>query len=126
MIKKITQKDLDDAIKYFNKNSNYKITRKELSFEGFELKEPIELIDKKYPLNQDKGWLSKSYKKDEWIKTIEDVEVRRFSHIISEFFKGSLTSVIQINEILCDGFGRCIFFHAIGKKVCTSVFSITA
>ena len=75
MIKKITQKDLDDAIKYFNKNSNYKITRKELSFEGFELKEPIELIDKKYPLNQDKGWLSKSYKKVEWIKTIEDVEV---------------------------------------------------
>ena len=74
------------------------------------------------PLNQEKGWLSASFEKDEWIRELKKAEVRDLKGIVTKYFNGTLAPAILINDKLCDGFGRCIFYHAIGKDILVAKF----
>ena len=66
---------------------------------------------------EEKGWLDALYSSGEWIEQMELQEQRSFENIIINYFNGQSTTIIMIEDILCDGLGRIIFFHAIGKNI---------
>ena len=119
MRSEVNPKDLDDAIRYYTRFQKLPLEKSNLVLHCIEPEDPKELLKDIYPLNQERGWLAASYEKEEWIKGLENVEIRRFKRIINNFLDGNLMPVIQINGKLCDGFGRCIFYHAIGKNILT-------
>jgi len=118
----VNPKDLDDAIRYFTRNYKHTIDKSSFFLYSFKFQDPKEMLHNIYPLNQKSGWLVETYKKDQWLHELEVVEVRQFKQIIKRYFEGKLTTVIQINDKLCDGFGRCIFYHAIGENILTAKF----
>lgn len=124
MSDQVDVRDLKKAIGYYNRSAKNKIDEACLKLVGIQLKNPKELLSEaipEYELLREQGWLSR-YEEGEWVSEIERIEVRDFKRILNLYFEGNLGPAIQINEKLCDGFGRCIFFYAIGKKIPVAAF----
>ncbi|MFX0135271.1 MAG: hypothetical protein ACFFDN_16625 [Candidatus Hodarchaeota archaeon] len=122
MKKEVNPNDLDDAIKYYSKTYKQEIDKKDLFLQSIEFESPKELLKDIYVPEVREGELDVSYGREKIIEKLNEIEIRRFKRIINNFFDGKLTPAIQINGKLCDGFGRCILYHALGKKILVAKF----
>ncbi len=111
------ENDLQDAISHYNSlySSNY--CKSNLIYKDFKYLNSKNLFKGYFEPHKEEGWLDTLYGSDEWIEQMEYHEHRPFKNVINNYLSGEIAPIIIINDVVCDGYGRIIFYHAIGRNV---------
>jgi len=118
------KKDFQTGVLHYNTmfQTNYK--EKDFTFEEIEYMRPCKLFEGYFEPYEEEGWLDALYGSDEWIEQMEMHEKRSFKNVIANYLNGINAPAIIIENMVCDGYGRIIFFHVIGKKVPVAKFKL--